>query len=224
MPNPPFTPLTLSVEEWQKLRSTDLYFVPTKQDAIYKELEAQWYRICEQKDEIARLLQEAASLRQRLEDERAEFAVKLEQARMEPSGGYLLANAQAEAHILRQRLEEALKSYETLGMAASKATDEKLALAAQVEIWQRDAKRTERAAQKIGQECAMHQNKLTWAGDHVKALEARASQAEAALEEMKKWIEDDIRMAAKHPSQKIREQAMRLALAELQRRRSPTAG
>ena len=54
-----------------------------------------------QEQVILDMVYQRNELRQRLEEERAEFAVKLEQARMEPSGGYLHANAQADAHVLR---------------------------------------------------------------------------------------------------------------------------
>ena len=186
MPNPPFQPLTLSVEQWNRVISD--YVCAGRSpyaDPILHECEAQ--------------AQEAASLRQLWE----EVGKHIDAAAI----GYNHAQIKAvftENASLRQRLNELQARYDE-GYRGFPVCNHHRDIA----IWQ-----TELNGMKAQLEQAQKERDLlridrdSWRRVS-ETLESQRSQAEAALEEMQKWLEDAD--GATHVSE---------VLAELQRRRS----
>ena len=170
MPDPPFQPLTLSVEAWLTLHkeclvSLDEHYIPMAQ--LIRECEAQ--------------AQAAASLRQRLEERDTELK------RLHTDFAALRESFGAQ----RDQLAQAQQVWTRLSTAVSCSSPDGSAELEQVEY----------------------------------AYE-RASQAEAALVEMQKHLEPDEPLSLVGDPYKrgylTAKLELREALAELQRRRSPT--
>lgn len=201
MPSPPFQPLTLSVEQWRYFSSHSPLFGFAQ---LVAECEAQ--------------AQAAADLRQQLDEERAEFAVKMDQARMEPSGGYLHANAQAEVYVLKAQLADAQQRLEEARATNTRLNRVLTNVAPAVED-------NLEACRKAGMSFGRRLSGAGYMLEREKRIEAeaRASQAEAALKDMHKLVDDFeswLKACINRPQRKPTG-VYGGVLAELQRRRSP---